>query len=172
MPRAVFVTVGTTSFDALIEIVDDPAFVQSLASLGYTSLRVQLGRGKYTPSHFDEGGTEVRGVRCDWYRFKPTLHGDMAAAELIVSHAGAGSIIESLRLLKPLVVVVNESLMDNHQTELASAMEAERYLISATCATLQATLLGAEFSSIVPLPPPARGAFAKLVDGEMGFVSQ
>lgn len=33
---------------------------------------------------------------CQWYRFKPTLHEDMASADVIVSHAGAGSVMEAL----------------------------------------------------------------------------
>lgn len=33
---------------------------------------------------------------CQWYRFKPTLHDDMARADVVVSHAGAGSVMEAL----------------------------------------------------------------------------
>ena len=42
---------------------------------------------------------------------------------------GAGSIIESLTLQKPLVVVVNQVLMNNHQTELAQQLHSEGYLL-------------------------------------------
>ena len=63
------------------------------------------------------------GIFCEYYRFKPSLKDDMEGASIIVSHGGAGSIMEALRLKKPLVVVVNEDLMDNHQTELAEAIE-------------------------------------------------
>jgi hypothetical protein len=48
---------------------------------------------------------------------------------------GSGSILEALRLPRDkhrvLVVVVNETLMDNHQQELAFAMQ--DYLIPCTC---------------------------------------
>ncbi|RUP44261.1 hypothetical protein BC936DRAFT_149703 [Jimgerdemannia flammicorona] len=47
--------------------------------------------------------------------------------------AGSGSILESLRLQKPLIVVANETLMDNHQDELAEALQEEGYLVYSTC---------------------------------------
>ena len=72
----------------------------------------------------------------------------MLAAKLIISHAGAGSVMEALRNVcysrnqpclpfftalqtqdafcfsqrKKLIVVVNDKLMHNHQAELADAM--------------------------------------------------
>lgn len=56
------------------------------------------------------------------YRFKPTLAADFESSSLVVSHAGAGSVFEALRAEKPLLVVVNPILADNHQTELADAL--------------------------------------------------
>lgn len=40
-----------------------------------------------------------------------------------------------------MLVVVNDLLMNNHQTELASQMEAKGYLCACTCATLKTDLL-------------------------------
>ena len=48
------------------------------------------------------------------------------------THAGSGSILEALSLEKMLVVVVNENLMGNHQTELAEQMEALGVLLHTT----------------------------------------
>ena len=56
------------------------------------------------------------------YRFKKSLRLDMERAALIITHAGAGSILEGLRQRAVLVVVVNDLLMDNHQAELAHAL--------------------------------------------------
>ncbi|KAM3230842.1 hypothetical protein ACQJBY_061178 [Aegilops geniculata] len=48
--RMVFVTVGTTCFDALVKVVDSEEVKQALLRKGYTDLRIQMGRGTYTPS--------------------------------------------------------------------------------------------------------------------------
>ena len=47
----------------------------------------------------------------------------MKAASFIISHAGAGSIMEGLSLEKRMLVVINADLMDNHQFELAHALQ-------------------------------------------------
>lgn len=52
--------------------------------------------------------------------------------------AGAGSIFEALRARKPLLVVVNAGLMDNHQQELAEALAARGHLAHCAPAGLQA----------------------------------
>ena len=121
MPRRVFVTVGTTSFDALIRATTAPEFANALEKLGFDELRLQVGRGK-EPSKTD---------RTTWFRFAPTITDEMRAADVVISHAGAGSILEALELGKRLVVCVNEKLMDNHQAELATALEARGHVVVA-----------------------------------------
>lgn len=56
------------------------------------------------------------------YAYKASLEPDIDAADLIISHAGSGSILEALSAHKRLVVVVNQSLMDNHQAQLADKL--------------------------------------------------
>ena len=46
---SVFVTVGTTLFDALIEAVDSKCVQETILEKGYTSLVIQIGRGKHIP---------------------------------------------------------------------------------------------------------------------------
>ena len=90
--KHVFITVGTTSFDELIKIVDTFNFRKALAQKGYTSMTVQIGRGEFIPTSFPENKCEVfedlRSFRASWYRFKPSLADDMANADFIISHAG------------------------------------------------------------------------------------
>jgi UDP-N-acetylglucosamine transferase subunit ALG13 len=45
---------------------------------------------------------------------------------------GSGTILDVLRLKKPLIVIPNPNLLHNHQQELASALADEQYLITST----------------------------------------
>ncbi|GMI40073.1 hypothetical protein TrCOL_g937 [Triparma columacea] len=58
------------------------------------------------------------------FPYTPNLPALTSSSCLILTHGGAGSIIESFRAaLKPRVIVVpNETLMDNHQLELAGVV--------------------------------------------------
>jgi len=100
------------------------------------------------------------------YRFKPSLAGDMAAAGLVVSHAGAGSILEALRGGVPTIVVVNTALMNNHQAELAGAMSDRGHLALASPASLAEVVGAWDWDARVPLPPPA-GVFGQVLGEEL-----
>jgi len=139
----VLVTVGTTHFDALISAVDQPSVADVLAARGYTKLIIQAGSGQYQPHRiFPPNLKHVQlpnGLQAEWLEYTPSLAPLLASAELVISHAGAGSIFEALgrRGGAPWVVAVpNASLMDNHQTELAEKLAAEGHLASATPDTL------------------------------------
>ena len=45
---------------------------------------------------------------------------------------GSGSLLEALHLQKPVIAVPNESLMDNHQVEVAKALSDEGYLLQSS----------------------------------------
>ncbi|CCD26218.1 N-acetylglucosaminyldiphosphodolichol N-acetylglucosaminyltransferase catalytic subunit ALG13 NDAI_0H00440 [Naumovozyma dairenensis CBS 421] len=50
--------------------------------------------------------------------------------DLVISHAGTGSILDSLKLKKPLIVCVNTSLMDNHQEQIANKFGSMGYVLA------------------------------------------
>ena len=56
-----------------------------------------------------------------------------ANTRLFFLYPGSGSVLESLQASRPLIVVVNELLMGNHQIELASQLANDGYLYYATC---------------------------------------
>ncbi|KAJ7524286.1 hypothetical protein O6H91_18G085300 [Diphasiastrum complanatum] len=118
----VFVTVGTTSFDALVRIADSRACREALLSRGYSSVVFQIGRGSYIPQ---KSTGDEDSLKTNYFTFAPSLADFIKNAALIISHAGSGSIFEALRAGRPLVVVANDALMDNHQMELAEEL-AER----------------------------------------------
>jgi UDP-N-acetylglucosamine:LPS N-acetylglucosamine transferase len=91
----------------------------------------------------------------------------MSGASLIIGHAGAGTVLEALRLGKPLIVVVNESLMDNHQAELANKLSAEGYVLCTSVSNLTLCVeneLPRYLKSRRRQPSPRTDQFSSLVD--------
>ncbi|KAL2945252.1 UDP-N-acetylglucosamine transferase subunit ALG13-like protein [Bienertia sinuspersici] len=164
--RVVFVTVGTTLFDALVRSVDTPAVKQELYAKGYTHLLIQIGRGSYIParSHGDDGSIAV-----DYFTFSSSIAESLRSASLVISHAGSGSIFETLRLRKPLIVVVNEDLMDNHQVELAEELAERKHLFCARPQTLNQTIASINLDSLLPYPAGDAKPVANLINKFLGF---
>lgn len=128
-----FVTVGSTSFDELIRSVCSESCLKVLVSKGFNQVVLQIGRGTYIPEK-----SPLLDIK--WFDFKDSISDDLKNASLVIGHAGAGTILESLFERTPLIVVLNEQLMDNHQTELAERLAAEGLLKYTTCSSLQKTL--------------------------------
>ncbi len=140
--NTLFVTVGSTKFEPLIDKVLTSATLGALKTHSFTKLKLQVGSGNQEdPSLKALTDAEVsfvkEGVEVTAYRYKGSLKQDMLDADLIISHAGSGSVMESLEAGKKLIVVVNDQLMDNHQLELAEKMCAEGYLLYTKCDGLE-----------------------------------
>eukprot|EP00123_Amoebidium_parasiticum_P013599 comp22053_c0_seq1/m.32062 comp22053_c0_seq1/g.32062 ORF comp22053_c0_seq1/g.32062 comp22053_c0_seq1/m.32062 type:complete len:180 (-) comp22053_c0_seq1:426-965(-) len=167
--RYVFVTVGTTSFDGLInEVLGEPVLT-TLAKNGYRTVVAQIGRGREETAQ--AAAAEKRGkVGVEYYRFKDSLAEDMRGADLVISHAGSGSVLEALNAGKKLIVVVNEGLMDNHQLELASQLGKMQHLLYCTCTTLHETLQDdSKLQALQPFLPADSSIFSTFLDQRMGF---
>ncbi|XP_070535634.1 UDP-N-acetylglucosamine transferase subunit ALG13-like isoform X2 [Ptychodera flava] len=161
--KIVFVTVGTTKFDELIEAVSCQS-VRQLERLGYTRLVLQIGRGEYEPE-----SVITPTFRMDVFRFKDSISEDTKSASLVISHAGAGSVLEALGAEKPLLVVINEKLMGNHQMELAYKLHKEEHLFYCTPSQLSKTLEEMDTSTLKLLPPGQPKKFADDLDKFFGF---
>jgi UDP-N-acetylglucosamine transferase subunit ALG13 len=107
----IFVTVGSTDFDLLVQAVDSLA--PSLPGAGI----MQIGHGQYEPKHWPH------------FRFAPSLAPYYDQASLVIAHGGLATTMEVLNRGLPLVGVSNHDRSDNHQDDLLTAMEKEGYLV-------------------------------------------
>ncbi|KAJ7273583.1 glycosyltransferase family 1 protein [Mycena haematopus] len=166
-----FVTVGTFQFDALVAAVLGDRVLAVLRARGYTELVVQCGSSAFEHAAALVGGHTVHlersGVRVELWQSQPSLDTEFRAADLVVGHAGAGTILEVLRLGKPLIVVPNPTLLHNHQTELAAALGP--YLKTAAIHDLADTIAAFDPASLEKFPPFDGSRFRAIVDREMGF---
>jgi len=150
MFKRVFVTVGTTSFQQLIRLIMSDEVVDQFFKWGVSEVIVQGGKNDLY-GNFKEW-TE-RDIKFTFYDYKSTIAEDIDWADLIISHAGAGTTIEALDQGKVLLVVPNETLMDNHQLELARKLEKENYAFMATIDTFCIQLRSIDPSKVKPFPP-------------------
>lgn len=121
--KKIVVTVGSTHFDALIDIIDSKEFIELAKSKGYETITAQIGKYESKIQNLTEFFA---------YTTPDVLKKHYEEADLIIGHAGAGTIMEVLQFGKPLLVVVNEILMENHQTEVARAFHQQNLLEMAT----------------------------------------
>lgn len=79
--------------------------------------------------------------------------------------------MEALSLQKPLIVVVNDMLMDNHQTELARQLAKDGHLLYATHRDLYTTFEQLVTQELVKFEPGHPEHFGRALDTIMGFSS-
>lgn len=170
-----FLTVGSTRFDELVNAALSQHVLSSLRLKEYTELVVQCGNsdsehagmfsGEHPISTFDR-----EGVRIEIWKFKPSLQDEYKLADLVISHAGSGTILEVLRLGKPLIVIPNPTLLENHQKELATELNDLGHLRSCEIPDLATTIESFDVSLIKPFPPFDGSRFSRLLDEEMGYL--
>ncbi len=107
----IFVTVGSTDFDALVSKMDELAYSLDV------DIVAQIGLGSYVPLHMD------------YFRFEPSLERYYERADLVVGHGGLGTIVEALSWGKKLVCVVNPAVYDRHQEDLLHVFEQRSNLV-------------------------------------------
>ncbi|QWW23456.1 hypothetical protein CA7LBN_002257 [Candidozyma auris] len=152
-----FTTGATVTFHKLVDYVVDPHFLTQLHNLGFDKFAIQFGN-EVSPTHHvskkyfsdaieqkqlmekldlsilnefnDKSVTKLgsSSLQITVFPFAPSINDYIAAADIVVSHAGTGSILDVLRLGKPLIVVTNQDLMNDHQEEVAAQFEKLGYL--------------------------------------------
>lgn len=110
----ILVTVGTTAFDELIAAIDQcfdgDKSVNIIAQISSSS--------NYVSKNFES------------FKFSDDFQSYIEAADLIITHAGAGSVYSMLENGKKLVVVPNLTRADNHQLELAKYVQDNNFAVS------------------------------------------
>jgi len=104
----ILVTIGTTAFDSLIKVIDQ-TFPKS------TDILLQIADGEYKPTSFP------------FITFIENIDEYYLKADVIICHAGAGTVYKLLEMDKKIIVVPNMTRSDPHQRELAEFVKANNY---------------------------------------------
>lgn len=108
----IFVTVGTTRFDSLTHFIGgDPFFREHDCVL-------QVG----------PGGQKLADFEC--FEYTDQINDYYAYADVVITHAGAGSIYQLLSMRKSIVIVPNIDRLDTHQIDIANFMHTNLHAIS------------------------------------------
>eukprot|EP01084_Bolivina_argentea_P304021 524993_1 len=166
------ITVGTTEFNNLMLQIDNDCdkFLDVLKHKGINCLTIQKGRGKYVPNKIKTRNKELNNIMSYINVIEYTSSGQefqelIKKSSLIISHAGAGSILESLRMEKKIFVVNNDTLMHNHQLEICKPLAKGEYLYySPTVKEFIDILKICDFSKLIKYPPPDYNAFPKILN--------
>ncbi|OOF13810.1 MULTISPECIES: PssE/Cps14G family polysaccharide biosynthesis glycosyltransferase [Salinivibrio] len=110
----ILVTVGTTAFDELIAEID-----QSFEQDSNVSIIAQVS---------EESCYNTHNIRA--FSFCDNLQPYIEQADVVVTHAGAGSVYSMLESSKKLVVVPNLQRADKHQLELAKYVHENKFAIA------------------------------------------
>lgn len=183
--KVCFVTTGATApFPGLIDAVFKTPVLDALLDDNYTHLLIQYGTAQSTfESRVNEIQAGDRKLTIHGFDFDPNgLQSQFKLVQqskgLVVSHAGSGSILEALRFQVALVVVPNTHLLDNHQEELAVAMERCGYLVHGDERDLSYAIVNSqEFKHKMAIFPPVTSGkhrvtktMNNVMDETMGFL--
>jgi len=181
--KRVFVTVGTTKFPQLIDTITKLDVIEALKKLGYSNIQIQTGRS-FNKVNIDPDIVNVLikqgenswtveladfNISIQYDHYFEKFEEEVEKADLVISHAGAGSCLSALKANKPLIVVINNNLMNNHQTELAYQLEADGHLYCCFSNSLRDTLIK-DFSVLKSYPKPSNVVFSNYLDRCCGFV--
>ena len=148
----IFVVVGTQEpFDRLIRIIDEWS-----ALSGYNDITAQISAAKYFPKNFN------------WFDFtSPDVFDErFKEAELIISHAGMGTIISALQYSKPIIVMPRLAKFREHRNDhqLATAISFSKLNYVKSVFNRQELFDALDNrKSILPAPPISPHASTELI---------
>lgn len=108
----IFVTVGTTKFDTLIKYIDKNIKNENIQII------MQIADGYYKPINYK------------FLRFTSDIENLYLDSDVVITHAGAGSIYHLLALRKRIIIVPNIDRIDKHQTDIAYYMSRQYFAVT------------------------------------------
>lgn len=130
----ILVTVGTTPFNSLIESTSNSKLFKE-SGFNWTLQTGQIDSNLPLHKTLADSYHEI----IDFYH--ADTHVYFERFDLIVSHAGSGSVFAALRLGKKLLVVPNLDRADQHQSELAEWLKSQNYCAVSNLIDFDSTLL-------------------------------
>ena len=116
----IFVCIGSRDyqFDRLLKALDELVAAGELTE----EIFAQIGQSRYVPKHY----------AFQRYLDRDTFAAYQQKAELIISHAGVGTLLSALKMGKSVIAVPRYEKfgehIDDHQTQIAEVLSAEGYL--------------------------------------------
>jgi beta-1,4-N-acetylglucosaminyltransferase len=111
----ILVTAGTTPFDSLFAHLD-----KLTAKFPHMAFIGQVGHGDYTPQTFPS------------FNFTPEFTQQIASADAVITHAGAGTVYDLLEQGKRCIVIANLERKDKHQLEITRYVSDSGYALATT----------------------------------------
>ncbi len=108
----IFVTVGTTKFNSLIQFIDE-----NFLNTNYNFI-MQIADGNYKPKNFD------------FFEYSDEIEKFYVEHDFVITHAGAGTIFHLLELQKKILIVPNFDRVDVHQLDIAKYMHKNRHALT------------------------------------------
>jgi beta-1,4-N-acetylglucosaminyltransferase len=107
----ILVTVGTTSFDSLVKYIDTHAAFAS------HDIEFQIADGAYKPANYPALAFVDHEIILTKYR----------SADIVIAHAGAGTIYQLLDMRKKSIIVPNLDRSDKYQLDIADFLLRHNY---------------------------------------------
>ena len=123
--KSILVTVGTTSFLELKNLALNKDFYELLINNGFSQLYIQIGNNQ-----FENIEKSYKTLKIILFNFKPSesFNHLIKDCNLIISHGGAGTLIQSILFGKKPIAISNDKVKDNHQVELIKELKSNGYI--------------------------------------------
>ena len=105
--KQILITVGTTKFENLIKAIDTEKFYEMIIKYKFTKIIIQKGTGEYIPKIYEKYKDKINiQVSTLLNDFENIIKNSV----IIISHGGAGIILECLKNKRKVIVCVNDTL--------------------------------------------------------------